>query len=129
MEVNVSKLFSPITIGSIPLKHRLVLPPLTRLRSNPDDSVSDMMVEHYAQRASDGGLIIIESANISIQARGYIGAPGLYLDSPYRWLSRDRGCGPCKRRTGRRADRTLRTHLTYRHHGRPAARRTICDPL
>lgn len=81
MEMNVSKLFSPITIGSIPLKHRLVMPPLTRLRSNPDDSVSDMMVEHYAQRASDGGLIIIESANISIQARGYFGAPGLYLDS------------------------------------------------
>jgi N-ethylmaleimide reductase len=81
MEVNVSKLFSPITIGSISLKHRLVMPPLTRLRSNPDDSVSDMMVEHYAQRASDGGLIIIESANVSIQARGYIGAPGLYLDS------------------------------------------------
>ncbi|WP_323051004.1 alkene reductase [Caballeronia mineralivorans] len=77
----MSKLFSPITIGSIPLKHRLVMPPLTRLRSNPDDSVSDMMVEHYAQRASDGGLIITEAANVSIQARGYIGAPGLYLDS------------------------------------------------
>jgi N-ethylmaleimide reductase len=80
-EVNVSKLFSPVTIGSISLKHRLVMPPLTRLRSNPDDSVSDMMVEHYAQRASDGGLIIVESANVSIQARGYIGAPGLYTDS------------------------------------------------
>ncbi len=77
----MSKLFSPITIGAIALKHRLVMPPLTRLRSNPDDSVSDMMVEHYAQRASDGGLIIIESANISLQARGYFGAPGLYLDS------------------------------------------------
>ncbi|MDB5995081.1 MAG: alkene reductase [Pseudomonas sp.] len=77
----MSKLFSQTTIGSISLKHRVVMPPLTRLRSNPDDSVSDMMVEHYAQRASDGGLIIIESANISIQARGYIGAPGLYLDS------------------------------------------------
>jgi N-ethylmaleimide reductase len=81
MEVDVSKLFSPVTIGSISLKHRVVMPPLTRLRSNPDDSVSDMMVEHYAQRASHGGLIIIESANVSIQARGYLGAPGLYLDS------------------------------------------------
>jgi N-ethylmaleimide reductase len=81
MEVNVSKLFSPVTIGPIALKHRLVMPPLTRLRSNPDDGASDMMVEHYAQRASDGGLIIIESANVSIQARGYLGAPGLYLDS------------------------------------------------
>ncbi|MFJ2363778.1 alkene reductase [Pseudomonas sp. NPDC087697] len=77
----MSKLFSPTTIGSIPLKHRVVMPPLTRMRSNPDDGASDMMVEHYGQRASDGGLIIIEAAMISIQARGYIGAPGLYLDS------------------------------------------------
>jgi N-ethylmaleimide reductase len=86
MEINMGqttelKLFSSVSIGATSLKHRVVMPPLTRLRSNPDDGVSDMMVEHYAQRASDGGLIIIESANVSIHARGYFGAPGLYLDS------------------------------------------------
>jgi N-ethylmaleimide reductase len=40
-----------------------------------------MMVEYYGQRASKGGLIIVESSNVSMQARGYLGAPGLYLDS------------------------------------------------
>ncbi len=54
--------------------------PLTRLRSNPDDSPSDMMIKHYCQRASEGGLIIIESAAVSPYGRGYLGAPGIYAD-------------------------------------------------
>ena len=38
------------------------------------------MAEYYAQRASDGGLIIAEATNISITSRGWLGAPGLYSD-------------------------------------------------
>jgi N-ethylmaleimide reductase len=75
------KLFSPIQLGAISLSHRVVHAPTTRLRANPDDSPSAMMAEYYGQRASKGGLIIIESSNVSMQARGYLGAPGLYLDS------------------------------------------------
>jgi hypothetical protein len=52
-----TKLFSQYQLGPLVLEHRVVMPPLTRLRSNPDDSPSDMMVTHYAQRASKGGLI------------------------------------------------------------------------
>jgi len=36
------------------------------------------MLEYYTQRASDGGLIISEATPISITARGWFGAPGLY---------------------------------------------------
>jgi len=75
------KLFSPFTIGRLHLKHRVVHPPLTRLRANADDSVSDMMIEYYTQRASDGGLIITESVHPSYDSRGYIGAPGIYEDN------------------------------------------------
>jgi len=46
------------------------------------------MVEYYGQRASEGGLIIIESSNISMQARGYLGAPGLYLDSQVKGFTK-----------------------------------------
>jgi N-ethylmaleimide reductase len=74
------KLFSAVQIGPIVLKHRVVHPPLTRLRANADDTVSDIMVEYYRQRASDGGLIITESAHPSYYSRGYIGAPGIYTD-------------------------------------------------
>ena len=76
----MSKLFSPLNVGSLSLKHRVVMPPLTRLRSNPDDSPSDMMVTHYGQRASNGGLVIIEAAAVSRTGNGYQGAPGIYDD-------------------------------------------------
>ncbi|MBD1385925.1 alkene reductase [Mucilaginibacter rigui] len=73
-------LFTPLQLGKIELKHRVIHPPLTRLRANPDDSVSDMMLTYYDQRASKGGLIITESVHPSYDSRGYIGAPGIYED-------------------------------------------------
>ena len=52
-------LFSPMTLGPLKLKHRVVMAPLTRSRSIQPDSVpGDLMREYYEQRASDGGLII-----------------------------------------------------------------------
>lgn len=74
------KLFTPFRIGPYELNHRLVLAPMTRLRSEPDDSPSAMMVEYYRQRASQGGLLITESAHPSYDSRGYAGAPGIYTD-------------------------------------------------
>ena len=74
------KLLSPVSIGPLPLAHRVVLAPMTRLRADPDDSPSAMMVEYYRQRASQGGLLITESAHPSYDSRGYLGAPGIYTD-------------------------------------------------
>jgi N-ethylmaleimide reductase len=77
----VSKLFTPISIGSLKLTHRVVMAPLTRSRADlPGDVPNDLMVEYYTQRASDGGLIIGEATTISASARGWLGAPGLYSD-------------------------------------------------
>jgi N-ethylmaleimide reductase len=74
-------LFSPLQIGAITLKHRVVMAPLTRSRSIQPDSVpGDLMKKYYEQRASDGGFIITEATNISITSRGWLGAPGLYSD-------------------------------------------------
>jgi N-ethylmaleimide reductase len=75
------KLFSPVTIGAIPLSHRVVMAPLTRQRSSlPGDVPNDLMLEYYGQRASGGGLIITEATTVSITGRGYLGAPGIYSD-------------------------------------------------
>lgn len=76
----MSKLFSPQKIGPYTLSHRVVHAPMTRLRSDPDDTPSGMMVEYYRQRASEGGLIITESAHTMRSGRGYIGGPGIYED-------------------------------------------------
>jgi N-ethylmaleimide reductase len=75
-------LFTPMQLGRTALKHRVVMPALTRSRSIQPDSVpGDLMAEYYAQRASDGGLIIAEATNISLTSRGWLGAPGLYTNN------------------------------------------------
>src|SRR5580704_15260242 len=70
--------FTPVQLGSLNLKHRVVMAPLTRSRAEqPGGIPGDMMVRYYSDRASDGGLIIGEATNISMTARGWYGAPGL----------------------------------------------------
>lgn len=76
----MSKLFSPFKLGRYELSHRVVHAPMTRLRSDPDDSPSEMMVEYYSQRASKGSLIITESSHVMKNGRGYAGGPGIYED-------------------------------------------------
>jgi N-ethylmaleimide reductase len=76
-----SKLFTPVQVGPVTLLHRVVMAPLTRSRSeHPGDIPSDLMVEYYGQRASEGGLIISEATAISITGSGWFGAPGMYSD-------------------------------------------------
>jgi N-ethylmaleimide reductase len=75
------KLFTHVQIGPITLKHRIVMPPMSRLRAQPGSGIpSDLMLEFYSQRASDGGLILTEATAIATSARGYYHAPGLYND-------------------------------------------------
>ena len=75
------KLFTPVRIGAVQLKHRVVMAPLTRSRSvQPGNIPGDLMLDYYTQRASDGGLIISEATSISMSGRGWYGAPGMYSD-------------------------------------------------
>lgn len=76
----MSTLFSRAQIGPYTLSHRLVLAPLTRMRSGQNDIPDDLMVEYYSQRASEGGLLITEATPVSIRGNGYQGAPGIYTD-------------------------------------------------
>jgi N-ethylmaleimide reductase len=84
-EVNILPLFTPVRLGPLQLKHRVVMAPLTRSRSEQPDSVpGPLMKQYYEQRASDGGLIISEATNISLTSRGWLGAPGLYSAAQIR---------------------------------------------
>lgn len=77
----MSKLFTPVRIADFSLSHRVVAAPLTRLRADqPGDVPGDLMVEYYRQRASQGGFQIAEATPVSVQGRGYLGAPGIYSD-------------------------------------------------
>jgi N-ethylmaleimide reductase len=76
---NYPHLFSPLQIGDLTLAHRIVMAPLTRLRSSqPGDIPSDLNAEYYGQRATEGGLIVTEATNISLEGKGMPGAPGIH---------------------------------------------------
>ncbi|HLZ78738.1 MAG TPA: alkene reductase, partial [Sphingomonas sp.] len=77
----MSQLFTPTRVGPLSLDHRVVMAPLTRMRSSPGDLPNDLMLEYYVQRASEGGLLITEATPISRQGYGYAGAPGIYSDA------------------------------------------------
>ncbi|WWD20912.1 hypothetical protein CI109_105390 [Kwoniella shandongensis] len=74
-----TKLFTPISAGSLDLKHRIVMAPLTRMRAEKGTGVQlDRSANYYTQRATDGGLIISEATFIHEEARGYEFVPGIY---------------------------------------------------
>lgn len=69
-------LFTPLTLGDLTLSNRLVMAPLTRVRSGRDGVPGPLVVEHYKQRASLG-LIVSEGTYPSHAGQGFPGQPGL----------------------------------------------------
>ncbi len=77
-----SKLFTPLKVGAIELKHRVVMAPLTRYRNTAKGHVPlDFVKEYYGQRASTPGtLIITEATIIAPQAGGDDHLPGIWSE-------------------------------------------------
>ena len=73
------KLFSPITLGSISLRNRIVMAPMTRCRAI-DNIPNDLMATYYKQRAS-AGLIITEGTSPSPNGLGYARIPGIFNEA------------------------------------------------
>ncbi|MFQ6774887.1 alkene reductase [Cereibacter sphaeroides] len=72
------KLFTPIAVGDLTLKNRVVMAPLTRNRAEPEgDLPTDLTVEYYRQRAG-AGLIVTEGSQISPEGKGYAWTPGIH---------------------------------------------------
>ncbi|KAK0229210.1 hypothetical protein EDD85DRAFT_852053 [Armillaria nabsnona] len=74
------KLFEPTQVGSISLKHRVVLAPLTRFRASKAHTPHVRIVkEYYEQRAhTPGTLLITEATYIAERAGGYDNIPGIW---------------------------------------------------
>ncbi|KAI0742950.1 NADH:flavin oxidoreductase/NADH oxidase [Daedaleopsis nitida] len=77
-----SALFQPMQVGDMMLAHRVVYAPCTRVRANNQGVHADLAVEHYAQRASvPGTLLISEATYISRAAEGWSAhVPGVWKD-------------------------------------------------
>lgn len=71
-------LFDPLQLGDLTLANRVIMAPLTRMRSKqPGNIPTELNAEYYAQRAS-AGLIISEATQISQQGQGYPATPGIH---------------------------------------------------
>ena len=72
-----AKLLSEFELGSIVLKNRVVMSPMTRCRATADHIPTAIMATYYGQRAG-AGLIISEGIAPSPNGIGYARIPGLY---------------------------------------------------
>lgn len=71
-------LCSSLTVGSLELKNRIAMAPMTRARS-PGRVPSALTAEYYGERAG-AGLLITEATSVSQQGTGSINTPGIYND-------------------------------------------------
>ena len=71
---------TPFLTGDVAVAHRVVLAPLTRMRSDAGAVPSELMVDYYSQRASEGGLLIAEATAVSKTGQAYLGAPGIFSE-------------------------------------------------
>lgn len=74
-----SRLFKPLKLGNIQLRHRIAMAPLTRFRADDAHVPLPMVAEYYAQRASVPGTFLISEATlISKEGGSYAHVPGIY---------------------------------------------------
>ncbi|WP_321908081.1 alkene reductase [Burkholderia cepacia] len=73
-----SSLFTPLEVGRYKLAHRVVMPPLTRMRAGVGNVPNQHAPEYYGQRATEGGLIIAEATQVTPFGQGYPATPGIH---------------------------------------------------
>lgn len=76
-----TKLFTPVKIGGMEIRNRLVMSPMTSQYANEDESVSDRLREYYEARSRGGvGLITVEVCTVDKPHRYQPLSLGLYED-------------------------------------------------
>ena len=77
--MSTESLFQPLRVGRLPLAHRVVMAPLTRMRASVPGCVPTALnARYYAQRATPGGLIIAEASQVDPGGRLAPSTPGIH---------------------------------------------------
>lgn len=86
----MSYLQEPLTTGKLPLKNRLVMPPMATSKAELDGRVSEALLDYYDEKSRGGaiGLVIIEHNYITKQGQNREGQPSVADDSMVDGLSR-----------------------------------------
>ena len=76
--MKTNTLFTPLELGAVSLRNRIVMAPTTRMRAKmPGNIPWELNATYYRQRAS-AGLIISEATPVSPRAHGYFHMPGIH---------------------------------------------------
>ena len=74
-------LFSPVTIGTLKLRNRAVMPAMATGYAGMDSTPNDRLVEYLARRARGGtGLIITEVTAVTPRGKGFPNELGIWSD-------------------------------------------------
>ncbi|KAK9461198.1 uncharacterized protein V1516DRAFT_675268 [Lipomyces oligophaga] len=75
-------LFTPIKVGRMELRHRIVFPPITRYRADDDGTPNEELApEYYSERCLvPGTLLIAEATDVSSRGGGWPNAPGIFTE-------------------------------------------------
>ncbi|WP_444641265.1 NAD(P)/FAD-dependent oxidoreductase [Caproiciproducens sp. R1] len=79
--MNFEKTFSPMHIGKVLIKNRLVVPAMDSAMCEMDGTIKQMAIDYYHARAKGGfGMVITEIAAVDERATGMPGEPRLYSE-------------------------------------------------
>lgn len=79
--MNFQSTFSPMYIGKMLVKNRLVVPAMDSAMCEDDGTIKKMACDYYGARAKGGfGIVITEIAAVDERATGMPGEPRLYSD-------------------------------------------------
>lgn len=82
MSCNKRMLFTPIKIGSMEVKNRLVVPAMGTNFAKPNGEASDELIHYYTERARGSfGLIITECTAVSSEGKSLINECGIWDDA------------------------------------------------
>ncbi len=79
MTKKYENLFSPITIGTMELKNRIVLAPMSVHITPPDGSITDREILFYKRKA-EGGTGLITIGSVLVRADGNFGGQ-IFIDN------------------------------------------------
>jgi len=79
--MNLNHLFSPITINTMTIRNRAVMPAMGTAYANRDNTVSDRLLHYLVRRARGGtGLIITEVCAVDPRGKGFPNELGAWSD-------------------------------------------------
>jgi NADPH2 dehydrogenase len=78
----MATLFSPLHVGQVTIRNRIVMPPMGINLADAQGAVSEAHIEHYARRAATGiGMIIVEHSYVRPDGKYSEGQLGIYDDA------------------------------------------------